>query len=284
MSRGEFRAWHWKGEKILPCSGNIPLADRGFRYGEHVFESIATREGKFLLADEHLALLGEAARRQELKFSRGLAAGLRRFFSKMKLEDGMLRIYLTAGPGAPGEPVKKSPCYLTWEAVRFPTQVELIKGFSLRSLKKPAEGATWGEKSGNYAAHLHALREARGLGADEAVVFDTQGRILSCSMGNLLIWMKSPHPSGSPVLCTPPASIGARRGALLSWVTRHTRVEEREFRKKDLGCALALAVTNSRLGVMPVAQCDGKEPPNFSLSINLAREYLRYASTTPGER
>jgi len=284
MSRSVFRAWHWKGEGILPCSGNIPLADRGFRYGEHVFESIAARDGKFLLADEHLALLGEAAKRQELKLSRGLAAGLRRFFSKMKLDDGMLRIYLTAGPGAPGAPVQKSPCYLTWEAARFPTQAELIKGFSLCSLKKPADGATWGEKSGNYAPHLQALREARGLGADEAVVVDARGRILSCAMGNLLIWMKSPRSSGSPVLCTPPASMGARRGALLSWVARNTLVEEREFRKKDLERALALAVTNSRLGVMPVAQCDGREPSDFSLSINLAREYLRYASTTSGKR
>ena len=116
------------------------------------------------------------------------------------------------------------------------------------------------------------------VGADEAIVVDRKRSVLSCAMGNLLVWLKSSKRNGTPVLCTPPASSGARRGALLTWVCGETPVEERDLKMFDLSRSLALAVTNSRLGVMPVALLDGKKLPDFNLSLSLAREYLCFAS------
>lgn len=278
MSRSKFRAWRWMGGKLSLFDGTIPLVDRGFRYGQHVFESIAIREGRALLVEEHLKLLDEASKRQQLSFSRDLAAALRLFSDKLNLADGMLRIYLTAGPGLPGESVRQSPCYVTWDPLRFPTPGDLRRGYALHSLELPVNRTTWGEKWGNYADHLHALQVAKSVGADEAVVVDPKKRVLSCAMGNLLVWLKSSKKKGAPVLCTPCASSGARRGVLLAWVCGQTPVEERELKILDLRGALALAITNSRLGVMPVALLDGKKLPDFNLPLSLAREYLRFAS------
>ncbi|KAB2640397.1 MAG: aminotransferase class IV [Verrucomicrobia bacterium] len=278
MSRSLSKTWRWMGGKLSPFDGTIPLADRGFRYGQHVFESVAIRDGRALLVDEHVELLDQAAKRQGLSFPRALEVALRLFAGKAHLADGMLRLYLTAGPGAPGERVKQSPCYLTWEPVHFPTAGDLRRGYALHSVELTADGATWGEKCGNYAAHLHALKEARMVGADEAIVVDRKRSVLSCAMGNLLVWLKSSKRNGAPVLCTPPASSGARRGALLTWVCGETPVEERDLKMVDLSRSLALAVTNSRLGVMPVALLDGKKLPDFNLSLSLAREYLCFAS------
>lgn len=273
------RSWCWDGCAITPFHGGIPLADRGFRYGQHVFESIAVRNGLPLLTSEHLALLAVSAASKGIPLSRSLASALRGFLRTLptiELPDGMLRLYLTAGPGAPASAVRTSTCFVAWEGGSFPSPAKLAKGMQLHLLEKPFLGEGWGEKSGNYEAHVRALESALGLGADEAIVLDAKGSVLSCAMGNLLVWM--PLKSGS-VLCTPPSSpgatAGARSGAVLEWVRRHTKVEERELTPRDLLRAIAMAVTNSRLGVMPVAGVDGRKLADSSPALRLSQEYLR---------
>ena len=275
----DFRSWLWDGRSIISHTGGVSLKDRGFRYGQHLFESIAIRNAQALLVTEHLKLLTDAARRNGFPFPRTLASALRRFLESVSLSDGMLRIYLTAGEGAPAAPICKAGCYITWEPVHFPTTAQLLEGYRLTVLTKPFLGDVWGEKSGNYAGHLKALAGARAgkVAADEGIVLDAKGYTLSCAMGNLLVWM--PLRIGDKreiVLCTPAVSRGARSGAVMSWVKKNVPVMERDLRPADLRKVLAMAVTNSRLGVMPVALLDGIPLREPSLSQALAHSYLEY--------
>ena len=272
MSSARFRSWRWDGNDIVPHRAGVPLSDRGFRYGQHLFESIAVRNGAALLASEHLKLLTNSAEEKGIPVSRKMTSALRKFAAGVTVPDGMLRIYLTAGEGAPESPVLTPGLYLTWEPAHFPTGGELKKGIDLTVLKKPFSGEGWGIKSGNYEAHLTALASARAAGAGEGVVLDTKGRVLSCSMGNLLVWL--PGRSGI-TLVTPPQERGPRQGAVLGWVRRHQEVVERDLRSADLQRAAALAVTNSSLGVMPVARLNGEKLPGTSLAVDLSQSYLR---------
>lgn len=283
QSLNRTRHWSWDGRAVTPFHGGIPLTDRGFRYGQHVFESIAVRNGNPLLVREHLALLAASASSKGIPLSRSLTAALRGFFSALPalaLPDGMLRLYITAGPGAPASAVSAPACFLAWERMDFPSLSQLAKGLQLHLLTQPISGETWGEKSGNYEAHIRALESARSAGADEAIVSDAKGRVLSCAMGNLLVWM--PLKSGT-LLCTPPSSQGAsagsregaRAGAVLEWVRCHTKVEERELKPRDLLRAVGMAVTNSRLGIMPAAGIDGRKLADPSPALQLSQEYLR---------
>lgn len=267
--RTAFRCWRWDGRAVVPHRGGVSLTDRGFRYGQHLFESLAVRDGVVLLGREHLSLLTAAAARNDFPFPRALATALRSFLSSAKLQDGMLRIYLTAGAGAPGAPVTDPGCFLSWEETRFPMLRDLERGFRLVTVSEEASG-DWGEKSGNYLPHLAALTAARRAGGDEAVVSDVKGRVISCAMGNLLVWLPS---RSEPLLCTP--APGARTGAVLGWVRRYLPVKERPHRLPDLRRAVALAVTNSRLGVMPVASLDGNALPDTAPARELAMHYLR---------
>ena len=274
MRRAAFRTWRLEGSSVVPCRSGVALSDRGFRYGEHFFESLAVCEGSLLLLGEHLANLSESASASGWPFPKTLRMALRSFCTTHRLPDGMLRIYLTAGAGTPGAPVSKPECYLTWEKAQFPSEADLSKGMSLVVLKQPVNqdvwGIGWGLKSGNYLPHLKALRAARAAGADEGIVLDDKGCVVSCAMGNLLLWLPS---RGGPLLCTP--SRGARSGAVLGWVRQHTAVSDRLLRLSDLRRAVALAVSNSRLGVMPVASLDGKALADTSPARSLASAYLR---------
>ena len=273
MSPAPFRAWRVEGGKVMAHRGGIPLDDRGFRYGQHLFESLAVRRGSVLLGQEHLGSLRAAAVRKGVPFSRSLETSLRTFLRSVNLADGMLRIYLTAGTGAPATPVLRPGCYLSWEATRFPSEAEIARGYRLATLKRLSTATAWGEKSGNYERHLDALASARKAGADEGLVLDEKGRVISCAMGNLLVWL--PSRSG-PELCTPPAALGARSGSLLEWVRHRMKVRERVLTGADLRRAVAIAVTNSRIGVMPVALLDGKQLPDRFPSLALALDYLRF--------
>lgn len=275
MKRAALRSWRWDGRSIVPHRGGVPLSDRGFRYGQHLFESIAVRNGRALLLREHLALLERAAREgmQAIPFGRSLAGTLRDFAKKTPLPDGMLRIYLTAGPGAPGSPVVDPGCYLTWEAIAFPSEREIGQGIPV-VLLEGCVGERWGDKSGNYASHVEALMAARSLGAVEGVVTDDGGRLVSCAMGNLLLWLPGKR-KGEVVLHTPGASSGARSGAVLEWVRGHCDVKGSPLSISDLRRATAIAVANSRLGVMPVSCCDGHPLPDAAPSRTLAMEYLQ---------
>jgi branched-subunit amino acid aminotransferase/4-amino-4-deoxychorismate lyase len=267
-------SWHWDEGEIRSFQGGLPLSDRGFRYGQHLFESVAIRYGVALLAAEHLALLASTAKVHGYPFPRSLVAALRSFLNSMTLGDGMLRIFLTAGSGAPASVIREPGCYLTWEPSTFPTLREIEKGYAVTLLKKPYLGDEWGIKCGNYAAHLNSLFAARSSGADEGIVHDAKGRILSCAMGNLIVWMSSPKSGKELLPFTPSTNLGVRRGAVLRWVSRQTRLIECELRTSDLRRARALAVTNSRLGIMPVATLDGRSFSDLSSVRVLTQHYL----------
>lgn len=268
-----FRCWRWDSGEIVPLRAGIPPQDRGFRYGEHLFESIAVRGGRVLLAGEHVALLVEAASRNGFPIPKGLRSSLRRFLAEKasRLPDGMVRIYLTAGTGAPADPVKSPSCFLSWESTSFPSERDRERGFSLVTLHGKA-GPGWGEKSGNYLAHCNALRLARAEGADEAIVTDIGGRAISCAMGNLIVWL--PGTSGVHPF-TPPRESGARSGAVVGWLRKFGDVGERNLSARDLSRVVSAAVTNSRIGVMPVARIDGRELPDLSLPLELSEFYRK---------
>lgn len=275
MAAVTLRAWRWDGDTVLPHREGIPLSDRGFRYGHHFFESLAVRHGRVLLAREHVALLRDACTRGGLRWPRRLAITLLGFLKSANLSDGMIRIYLTAGSGSPWDPAPEPACYLAWEATTFPSHDELRRGLRLVSLGTRIAGAGWSEKSGNYLPHLEALAAARKAGGEEAVMIDARGRVVSGAMANLLVWMPSPRGSADHGLrlCTP--AEGARSGTVLGWVRRRSDVHPCTLTPADLRRAHALALTNSRLGVMPVASLDGLPVRNISPAAELSATYLR---------
>jgi len=266
------KAWRWNGQSIVLCGGHVSLTDRGFRYGQHLFESIAIRNRQPLLWIRHLELLSESAKRNRFPFPRGFLSALKHFLKSISLPDGMLRIFLTAGDGVPCSPIKSPECYLLWEPAFFPTESDIIRGYQVTTDTEPFFGDVWGEKSGNYASHLKRFAAARIKGFDEGIIFDAKGYLLSCCMGNLIVWIKK---RGEVLPFIPPESRGARSGAVLDWVQKKIIVTEGDLRLSDIRRAVALAVTNSRLGVMPVSMLDGVVLRDHTQSRQLALSYMK---------
>src|SRR5476649_2154909 len=84
---------------------NVPVTDRGFRYGMSVFETIAYQHSRLLFLSEHLDRLCRACTAAEFSEPRHLTPELLRGLLDPKQPDGVLRLYVTAGDGSPLAPV-----------------------------------------------------------------------------------------------------------------------------------------------------------------------------------
>lgn len=265
-------SWSWQQHKMQPCSEGIPISDRGFRYGKHLFETIAIRDGRPLFAEEHLRRFLQAAERFHFPLETSSHDGLRDFLKRnFPSENGMLRLFITAGDGAPTSPIKAPRLFSFFEKATFPSQQSIAQGASVISLTHPIGNTYWGIKNGNYWEHLCALEDAEKAGANEGLIFNADDCLISASMATVFVWLDD---VSEPI--TPPLSCGARDGVVRAWVQQqYPQIIEHSITRSDLTKIKAMVLTNSRIGVMPVVMLDGKRLPEFELALNLAKTYLK---------
>ncbi len=255
--------WTLLGGVFRP-GGAVPVTDRGFRYGMSVFETVAVFQGRPLFWNEHLQRLGRACAAAEF-----LLPGLP-VFPSLAGKTGLLRLYVTAGDGGPAETAEGTRVFALFDAADFPDPAG--PGLRLTVSRAPVMSVLAGWKTGNSWARVRAFSQARALGFDEAAVCNGQGAVMSAAMANLFVVQ------GDRVL-TPALGSGARDGVVRSWVAGRIPVEETQITVEDLETAGECFVTNSRLGVFPVAEIDGRKLPSRSagdwLAVLYREEILR---------
>jgi branched-chain amino acid aminotransferase/4-amino-4-deoxychorismate lyase len=116
-----------------------------------------------------------------------------------------------------------------------------------------------------YLDNVLARQEARGLGAEEALMLNTQGEVACAAAGNL-VWVRD------GVLFTPALSCGVLDGVMRARVLaraaeRGLTIRETAAMREELHGVGGLAVTNSLIGVCPVHELDGVHlPPSSELA------------------
>ena len=240
---------------------DVPVSDRGFRYGMSAFETVAVRNGRMLFLEEHLLALSAACRAAGFK-----AEKVRATDELADLPDGLLRIYVTAGDGALAGSVSHQRTFAYFEPAEFPSQKEITRGFRLNITRTPFVPVLDGWKTGNYWPNVRALSLARGNGFDETLIVNIERVVISAAMANVFFLREG-------ILQTPVADIGARQGVVRQWITRMTPVRENQLSLEEISAAEECFLTNSRLGVMPVSHIEGRPLPSRSTGQALARLY-----------
>jgi 4-amino-4-deoxychorismate lyase len=90
--------------------------------------------------------------------------------------------------------------------------------------------------------------------------------VISASMANVFFVF-------GRVLRTPSVSVGARQGVVRAWIKEMTPVDESLLSLEDIKEADECFLTNSRLGVMPVAEIEGRCLPSRNHGEALAALY-----------
>jgi branched-subunit amino acid aminotransferase/4-amino-4-deoxychorismate lyase len=277
------RAWKKLGAGWQPCE-TLPLADRGFRYGMSVFETIAIVEGRPLLLESHLERIDRSTQplHQEGPACQG-RNDIRKHldpasknsppqrdswnsvkfppFDFSKLPTGLLRFYLTAGEGTPDAPFA-AHAYALFEEAEVGWNLPPVRVESSAAPYLPRPG---GWKTGNYWQNIDALAAARRAGCDEALLFNPAGMLVGAAMANVFLQIDGRW-------ITPALETGARDGAVRAWVLRSLGADEEILAPESLRGATAAFLTNSRIGVRPVAVMDGR--PLVDASQEIQRRYF----------
>lgn len=230
----------------------LPVTDRGFRYGMAVFETLRVRAGRVEFLGEHLWRLARACRASGFPVAGGTLREAGRLLRERAAASGpawtgVARLHVTAGDGGPTDPPRVCRFLVSLEPRgTLPPANSYRVPLRLRVHPTPHHPAFGGRKTHNYWENVDALLAAHRAGADEALLADATGRLISACLGNVFLWRDGR-------LLTPPTARGARAGVIRTRVLRLvTGVTVRDLAPEEWQVpGSGFLVTNSWLGAAP---------------------------------
>ena len=254
----------------------IDPADRGLLLGDGLFETVLWTQGRLDRFDAHVARLRlgcETLGLPRLDTDVLRAAAMSAVGeANLKARRAAVRLTWTAGAGGRGldRPETLKPILLaTAIASPWPHSPAHVASVQVRRNEgSPASRL----KSLAYLDNVLARREAQATGADEALMLNNAGHV-ACAAAANLFWF------AGDTLMTPALECGVLAGVMRTAVI-DTAVElgiaVREVRAtgEDLVDATGVFLTNSLIGVRPVASLDRRAVTPHSLTRILADQNI----------
>jgi branched-chain amino acid aminotransferase len=180
---------------LLPLeSATVSVLDRGFLYGDSVFETIRTYGGEPFALGEHLGRLERSAALVHIALPVArevLADEVRTALCAASNEESYVRVTITRGSGQLGlDPALAGEALrvVVVTELRAPPEVAYERGIVAATFaaRRVADGtAAAGSKIGNYLVSILAMRAASAVGAAEALIVDGEGRVVEGATSNV---------------------------------------------------------------------------------------------------
>ena len=257
---------HFAGRVCLPEEAAISVFDRGFLFGDSVYETVGTSRGRLVFFEEHLQRLARSAERLFLRLPprQQIEQAVREALAAAENPESRVRVMVTRGDGAvdldpatAGEPrlvVIVQPLGAPPpELYQKGAEVEIVS--VTRNLSRALDPAI---KSGNYLNNVLAMGEARRRrpSAYEAILCAANGSVAEGATSNLFAVFDGE-------MRTPSLQVGildgVTRGKVLALAHRDS-ISCREvpfMSPDDLRRADEIFLTSAVCGVLPVTRVDG---------------------------
>ena len=251
------------GKILPPGRARISVFDRGFLYGDSIYEVLRTYRGKLFETEAHLDRLERSAALIGLTLPVSRATLLARSVRLLRAAgntEAYLRLIVTRGEGEIGlDPaLAVDPReVLVARALHAPPPELYRDGVRVCVVgvrRTPREAVDPAAKTGNYLNSVLALREARQQGGYEALMLDALGQVTEGSSSNVFALLDDR-------LVTPPL-----RG-ILEGVTRRIVLSlaaslgipsvEAPLWPADLLRASELFLTSTTRELVPIVAVDG---------------------------
>ena len=270
------------GQVVPPEQARVSVFDRGFLYGDSVFESLRTYHGVLFALGEHLARLQRSAERVFIPLPVSLDVLRSEVMHAVAVQnspESYVRLALTRGvgrslgldPELATEPLR----VLLVTALELPPAEIYERGIAAITFRaeRPSDApAVADAKIGNYLLAVLAMRAARAVGAREALLEDSHGNILEGSTSNVFAVFRGK-------LTTPPESFAILPGITRAHVLKLAEaaamtVELRAISKLELRAADEVFICSSIRELVPVVSIDG-HPVGPGIPGPTTRELLR---------
>ena len=250
---------------ITPTAeARVPVLDRGFLYGDSIYEVFRTYDGVPLFYDEHWARLENSARLTRMRID----------FSLPELTDA-----IRATVAATGAPQSRTDVYVRYTVTRGDGPVDLFPSPDLKTrrviivravpswgahlyahgvraaiaqtLRNPSRALDPNIKGGNYLNNVLGVMDARAVGADDCIMLNEAGFVTEASNSNVFFVIDGQ-------LVTPSQTAANLRGLTKAAIheachTRGLETAEAEIAAADLVRATECFVSSATREVMPVA-------------------------------
>ena len=249
---------------ITPTAeARVPVLDRGFLYGDSVYEVFRTYSGVPLFYDEHWKRMENSARLVYMHITQNydeITKEIRRTVEATSAgamsKDVYVRYVITRGEG----PVDlyPNPDLRTRFVIIVNAVPEWSPEFYRVGMKaaiptvrrNPTDALDPNIKGGNYLNNVIAITQARELGADESIILNRDGYVTEASNSNVVFVLDGE-------LVTPGAAAGNLRGitkkaARDACAMHGLTLSERDVHASDLERSTECFVTSATREVMPI--------------------------------
>lgn len=267
-------------------NARVSIFDRGFCYGDGLFETMRSYKGKIFRLDLHLDRLYQSAPLIHLALPvtrKEMRAIIRETLKLNGATDAIVRLTLTRGESASGlridpnapptmvvltRPLERLPEHMYQDGVN----ISLVSS----SASKIADLRVQ-VKSGNYLSRILLREVASANKCQEAILLDENNRVTDGTTSNIFMVRDN-------ILITPQVN-----EYVLPGVTRHVVLEiarkrgipcrEQMLMRQDIYSADEVFLTNTGIEILPVHQADnhviGDGKPGLLTKV-LCREFLKF--------
>ena len=259
----------------------IPVFDHGFLYGEGIYETLRTYNGRLFLFDRHMRRLRNSARLIDLALpftDDQLAARIQETIVAARLDsaEAYVRVLVTRGVGELTYDPKATPIpswIIIVKPLSSPSAENYEKGVKVvlvDVVRNHPQSVNPMIKSNNLMNSALAAQQALKRGGFEAVMRNYRGELTECTQSNLFIVKNG-------AALTPPLESG-----LLPGITREflfeigpeigIEVREQVLRDDDLFAADEAFLTSTTREVLPIVTVDkrpigGGQPGLVTLAL-----------------
>lgn len=250
--------------QITPLEeARISILDRGFLYGDSVYEVFRTYDGVPLFCHEHFDRMENSARLVHMKISQSreeMLAQMRQTAAEASVPKGTdiyVRWHVTRGSGAldlaPSRDLVSSYVIIVKEVPKWnPEHYSRGTRLAVTCVRRnPVEALSPDIKSGNYLNNILGVAEAVELGADDCLMLNPSGLITEASNSNVFFVIDGR-------LVTPNVESGVLRGITKAAIAKLAdeigcALYEQKLPAAQLSKASECFVTSATREVMPVA-------------------------------
>ncbi len=274
------------GSLIPEEQAKVSILDRGFLYGDGLYEVMGVFCGRPFRWNDHMSRLQQGAAFLKIRIpftADELREQARQLIERNGMTEGLLRLTLSRGVGVRGyspagaeHPTLTMTLHPSQEKKGEPPPVWRVITASFRL---PAGEALAQFKTCNKLSQVLARAEADARGADEALLLNTDGNVVEGSSSNLF-WIEK------ETVNTPPLAAG-----ILAGVTRVVVLEicrkigapvcEKAITPAELSQADGVFLSLSSRGVVEVGWLDNEALGRSPLAQKLRSGYAEMTQNCP---
>jgi len=246
--------------RIIPdTEGSISTGDRGFLYGDGIFETLRSYNGEPFKLAEHLERMRCSAEKLKiipLYSNAEISESITKLLEKNSVQDAYIRITLSRGEGGSGLQMSDSlkstiliqvKPFTPYDEKLYNEGMYLIVSGHRRSTTSPI----CRHKTTNLLTSILLKEEAKDKSANEAIVINTDGYVAECVVSN--IFMVNNGSVITPSLDTNILPGITRRTVLDICQNSGIPAREESFKIETLINADEVFITNSLMEIMPVS-------------------------------